>query len=82
MKNIFKKKDNHRTEKQSKNRKIETVGTRKKTVLVLWIVLIGSFVFATYKNFTAIDQHTVHEKETIETQLIDTKRLKVSRKVL
>lgn len=52
--------------------KIRTVGTHKKTILVLWIVLIGSLVFAIYKNFTAIDRHTVHEKETIETQIIDT----------
>lgn len=72
MKSIFKKKENHRTEKQSKNKKIRTVGTRKKTVLVLWIILIGSLVFAIYKNFTAIDQHTVHEKEIIETQIMDT----------
>src|SRR5699024_3504086 len=72
MKNIFNKKENHGTEKQSKKMKIRTVGTHKKTVLVLWIVLIGSLVFAIYKNFTAIDQHTVHEKEIIETQIMDT----------
>lgn len=72
MKNIFKKKENHRTEKQSRKMKIRTVGTHKKTVLVLWIVLIGSLVFAIYKNFTAIDQHTVHEKEIIENNIEDT----------
>src|SRR5690625_28568 len=44
----------------------------KKTVVALWIILIGSLVFAIYKNFTAIDQHTVHEKEIIETQIMDT----------
>src|SRR5699024_6108699 len=37
-----------------------------------WIVLIGSLVFAIYKNFTAIDQHTVHEKEIIENNIEDT----------
>src|SRR5699024_12668550 len=63
---------NHGTEKQSKKMKIRTVGTHKKTVLVLWIVLIGSLVFAIYKNFTAIDQHTVHEKEIIENNIEDT----------
>ena len=72
MKNLFKKRENHRTEKQSKKRKIRTVGTHKKTVLVLWIILIGSLVFAIYKNFTAIDQHTVHEKEIIEKDIEDT----------
>lgn len=72
MKNIFKKRENHRTEKQSKKRKIRTVGTHKKIVLVLWVVLIGSLVFAIYKNFTAIDQHTVHEKEVIENNIENT----------
>ena len=38
----------------------------------MWIILISSLVFAIYKNFTAIDQHTVHEKEVIETKLVDT----------
>src|SRR5699024_5548720 len=28
--------------------------------------------FAIYKNFTAIDQHTVHEREIIETKIMDT----------
>jgi len=72
MKRLFKKKEKHGTEKQSKKRKIRTVGTHKKTVLVLWIVLIGSLVFAIYKNFTAIDQHTVHEKEIIKKDIEDT----------
>ncbi len=57
--------------KSSKTR-VKSVGTRKKSVTVLWIVLISSLVFGIYKNFTAIDQHTVHEKEIIETKLVDT----------
>lgn len=28
--------------------------------------------FGIYKNFTAIDQHTVHEKEVFETKIVDT----------
>lgn len=52
--------------------KVKSVGTRKKSVTVLWIVLISSLVFGIYKNFTAIDQHTIHEKEVIETKLVDT----------
>lgn len=55
-----------------KKTKVRTVGTRKKTVTFLWILLIGSLAFAIYKNFTAIDQHTVHEREIIETRIIDT----------
>ena len=49
-----------------------TVGTRKKSVLILWILLISSLTFGIYKNFTAIDQHTIHETEIIETELVDT----------
>lgn len=48
------------------------VGTHRKSVIVLWLLLIGSVSFGIYKNFTAIDQHTTHEKEIIQLQLNDT----------
>lgn len=48
------------------------VGTHKKSVLVLWGILIFSLCFAIYKNFTAIDQHTTHEKTIVEEKLVDT----------
>ena len=66
---MFKKK-----EKQPKEKKIRTVkvGTHKKSVIALWVVLIASVSFGVYKNFTAIDRHTVHEKETIQLRLNDT----------
>lgn len=72
MKNIFRKKEIQTAETKSSKAKVKSVGTRKKSVTVLWIVLISSLVFGVYKNFTAIDQHTVHEKEVIETKLVDT----------
>jgi len=59
-------------ETESSRTKVKSIGTRKKSVIVLWIVLISSLAFGIYKNFTAIDQHTVHEKEVIETRLVDT----------
>lgn len=66
---MFKKK-----EKLPKEKKVRTVkiGTHKKTVIALWLVLISSISFGVYKNFTAIDQHTTHEKEIIELRLNDT----------
>lgn len=66
---MFKKK-----EKQPKEKKVRTikVGTHKKTVIALWVVLITAMSFGIYKNFTAIDRHTVHEKEVIELRLNDT----------
>ena len=48
------------------------IGTHKKSVLALWALLIVSVSFGVFKNFTAIDTHTVHEKETIQLQLNDT----------
>ena len=66
---MFKKK-----EKLLKEKKVRTVkvGTHKKSVIALWLVLIASVSFGVYKNFTAIDQHTTHEKEIIELRLNDT----------
>ena len=57
-----------------KEKKIPTlkVGTHKKSVIALWAVLIVSVSFGVYKNFTAIDMHTVHEKETVQLRLNDT----------
>jgi len=72
MQNFFKKKEKHTLKTKPKKTKVRTVGTRKKTVTILWILLIGSLAFGIYKNYTAIDQHTVHEKEIIETRIIDT----------
>ena len=66
---MFKKK-----EKQPKEKKVRTikVGTHKKTVIALWVVILASVSFGVYKNFTAIDRHTVHEKETVQLRLNDT----------
>ena len=55
---MFKKKE--KTEKAPTNKKARTmkVGTHKKSVLLLWAVLLASTSFGVYKNFTAIDTHT------------------------
>lgn len=60
-----------------KEKKIKTmhVGVHRKTVIALWILLIASVSFGIYKNFTAIDRHTVHEKEVIEKRVIDTNKI-------
>jgi hypothetical protein len=51
------------------------VGIRRKTTILLWVLLLGSVTFGIYKNFTAIDIHTVHEKEVIEKRIIDTNKV-------
>ena len=69
---MFKK--NKKQTENIKEKKVRTVkvGTHKKTVIALWVVLIASVSFGVYKNFTAIDMHTVHETETIQLRLTDT----------
>ena len=61
-----------KTEKQRKPKKLRvyTVNSRKPAVIVLWLMFICGF--AVYKNFTAIDTHTVHEKEIVEWRVEDT----------
>lgn len=69
-----------RTKKEPKPKKQKKphtikVGTHKKLTIALWVLLIGSVSFGLYKNFTAIDMHTVHEKEVIEKQIVDTNKV-------
>lgn len=52
--------------------KIKKIGLRRQTTALLWTLLIGSVLFGIYKNFTAIDQHTIHEEKIIKTKIIDT----------
>lgn len=61
-------------EKKVKGRKVRVkkVGIHRKSVVFMWILLIGSVSFGIYKNFTAIDIHTVHEKEVIKEKVVDT----------
>ena len=63
-----------KTEKQRKPKKLRvyTVNSRKPAVIVLWLMFICGFTFAVYKDFTAIDTHTVHEKEIVEWRVEDT----------
>lgn len=58
--------------KKEKSVPIMKLGTHKKIVVTLWGVLIVSILFSVYKNFTAIDVHTIHEKEVIRQEIIDT----------
>ena len=70
----IRKEDNQKKQKEKKL-KIYKVNTHKKTVIALWVLLAVSFLFAVYKNFTAIDIHTVHETKVIEEQILDTHKI-------
>ncbi|WP_010097516.1 conjugal transfer protein [Ornithinibacillus scapharcae] len=72
MNGLFKKQGKRQMKTKPKKIKGKTLGPRKKSVIILWIVLIGSLVFGIYNNFTAIDQHTIHEREIVETKIMDT----------
>ena len=72
---IFKKKKKDTKPKKERHVPVMKVGTHKKTVIALWLVLIASVSFGVYKNFTAIDMHTVHEKEVIEQRIVDTNKI-------
>ena len=61
-------------EKQQKPKKLRvyTANSRKPAVIAMWLLFVCGFAFAVYKNFTAIDTYTVHEKEIVERRVEDT----------
>lgn len=63
--------------KQPKDKKLRVykVNTHKKTVIALWVLLIVSFCFAVYKNFTAININTMHETKVIDKEIVDTHKV-------
>lgn len=70
-------KKDKRNKQVIKEKKVKTmhVGVHRKAVRVMWVLLILSVVFGIYKNFTAIDRHTVHEKQVVEKRVIDTNKV-------
>jgi len=57
--------------KKKKERSV-SVGKHRKMVLVLWFLLFCSLAFGIYKNFTAIDRHTTHEKVVVKEKIVNT----------
>lgn len=72
--NLKKKQEQTKQEKKKKIR-VYKVNPHKKTVIALWVLLAVSFCFAVYKNFTAIDVHTVHETKVVEEKIVDTHKI-------
>lgn len=62
---------NKNQEKQKKLR-VLNIGTRRPVVIALWALLICAFAFAVYKDFTAVDTHTVHETTVVQEEVTDT----------
>lgn len=71
MKIKIERSQKEKTSKKKKDRTV-SVGKHRKMVLVLWFLLIVSLSFGVYKNFTAIDQHTTHEKIVVKEKVVNT----------
>lgn len=71
----FIKRGNKETKPKAKKLKVYKVNTHKKAVIALWMLLIASFCFAVYKNFTAINIKTVHETKVIDKEIVDTHKI-------
>lgn len=55
--------------------RVKKVGIHRKSIIFLWVFLIGSVCFGIYKNFTAIDVHTIHEKKVEKEKIVDTNNM-------
>ena len=62
---------NKNQEKQKKPR-VLNIGTRRPVVIALWTLLTCAFAFAVYKDYTAVDTHTVHETTVVQEEVTDT----------
>ncbi|MDO7969537.1 conjugal transfer protein, partial [Enterococcus faecium] len=71
MKIKIERNQNEKSPKKKKER-VVSVGKHRKMVLALWLLLSCSLAFGVYKNFTAIDQHTTHEKVVIKGKVVNT----------
>ncbi|ELB05496.1 MULTISPECIES: conjugal transfer protein [Enterococcus] len=71
MKIKIERNQKEKTPKKKKER-VVSVGKHRKMVLVLWLLLSCSLTFGIYKNFTAIDQHTTHEKVVLKEKVVNT----------
>lgn len=71
MKIKIERNQKEKTQKKKKER-VVSVGKHRKRVFALWLLLSCSLVFGIYKNFTAIDQHTTHEKEIVKEKVVNT----------
>lgn len=58
--------------KKNAKKRVLRVGTHKKSVLFLWLLLGSSLIFGLYKNFTAIDQHTTEKIVKVQPINVDT----------
>ena len=51
------------------------IGPNKRGMAALWVLMAVSLSFGIYKNFTAIDKETIHERTVVEARVTDTNEL-------
>jgi hypothetical protein len=71
----FRKREKKEKQPKVKRLRVYKVNTHKKAVIALWVLIIVSFCFAVYKNFTAINIKTVHETKVIDKEIVDTHKI-------
>lgn len=71
----LKRKEESSKQQKEKKPPVYQANTHKIMVIALWILLAISFLFALYKNFTAVDTHTVHETKVVEKTILDTHKI-------
>ncbi len=58
--------------REKRKSRASCIGTRRPVVIALWALLVCAFAFAVYKDFTAVDTHTVHETTVVQAEVTDT----------
>ena len=71
----LKKQKEERIKRSTVGMPVFRVGPNRKVIYGLWGLLAVSLIFAVYKNFTAIDKETIHEREVVEEKVKDTNRV-------
>lgn len=69
---LKKNKENTVVSVRPKKQRVYNVGLHRVRVGILWLLFIGAFAFAIYKNFTAIDRIETVTVERIEEKVVST----------
>ncbi len=66
---------NKEKQPQEKRLPIYKVGAKRLLVMAFWVLFALGFLFAVYKNFTAVDTHTIHETTVVEEKIVGTQSI-------
>lgn len=69
---IFTKKKTEKKENNATAKRHMTFGRNRVFAIILWSIFILAFIWSVYKNFTAINVHTIEKTKVVEKELFDT----------